>query len=150
MWNHVSNHSSIVSRGLHMFLHEPVLSADGVGGGVVSHTLDHELVCACACVRACVCFWSGGERSSWEPVHCLEEGGSGGCDEVTLCGRGAASADMTAKWKKRWGKNISITPWLLRNKPRERWVFFALALLNAHSPLSQCAIVAIFRNIVNC
>lgn len=51
MQSPVSIYSSIMSRGSHIFLHEPVVFANSVGGEVVSNMLDHELVCVCVCVE---------------------------------------------------------------------------------------------------
>lgn len=104
------------------------------GGGVVSDALDHELVYV-------------ERRNSWEPACCLKEGGSGGCDGVALCGRGAASADKTSKWEKWWGKHISITPWLWKRKTTCTLVLFSSGSIDCLFP--HCVIVAI-RNWVNC
>lgn len=72
-----------------MFDMNLLCGGDAGGGGGVPDTLNHELVYL--------------ERCRVEQLKISVLSGRGrvrGCGWVTLCGRGAASADMTAKWEK--------------------------------------------------
>lgn len=78
--------SSVTHPGKNLWCH----SYSGVvGGGGLSNPVNYELVYVnqCKVEQLRISVLSGRKRVR-------------GCGWVMLCGRGAASADMTAKWKK--------------------------------------------------